>query len=102
MHAASREFVERTIKIKIRHMKKIVIIFLTLFTVMACDSNRKHELVLRDANGRINEIIIVIKNSEWEGKIGDELRKIIAEPILGWSFAGFTLCYRGCRLQPVE
>ena len=83
MHRTLIEFVEKTIKIKIRDMKKVVIILLTLLTVTACDYKKNHGMVLRDANGRINEIIIVIKNSEWEGEIGDELRKVIAEPILG-------------------
>ncbi len=27
--------------------------------------------------------MVVIKNSEWQGELGDELRKIIAEPVLG-------------------
>ncbi len=63
-------------------MKKTAIIFLTLLTFVGCNT-KNNQMVLRDANGRINEIIIVIKNSEWEGEIGDELRKVIAEPILG-------------------
>ncbi len=35
------------------------------------------------ANGRINNLLVVMKNSEWQGEIGDELRKFIAEPVLG-------------------
>jgi hypothetical protein len=64
-------------------MKKIVIFVMTLLTISACDSNQNRKMVVREANGRINEIIIVIKNSEWDGEIGDELRKVIAEPIVG-------------------
>lgn len=31
----------------------------------------------------INHILIVIKNSDWEGKIGDALRDIITQPVAG-------------------
>ena len=50
--------------------------------LISCDTGRDKK-TLRVANGRMNNLLIVIKNSEWQGEIGDELRKIIAEPVLG-------------------
>lgn len=35
------------------------------------------------STGRINHVIIVMKNSDWQGKVGDTLRNIIAEPVVG-------------------
>ena len=63
-------------------MKKIVLLLAFISMLISCDtsSNKK---VLQEANGRMNNLLIVMKNSEWQGEIGDELRKIIAEPVLG-------------------
>lgn len=36
-----------------------------------------------ESTGRINHVIIVMKNSDWQGKVGDTLRNIIAEPVVG-------------------
>jgi len=55
-----------------------------MFTVLfiSCETGEQKK-ILKAANGRINHVLLVIKNSEWEGPIGDELRTIIAEPVLG-------------------
>jgi len=62
-------------------MKKQLLILGIISLLISCTSNNKK--VLKEANGRINSILIVMKNSEWQGDLGDELRKIIAEPVLG-------------------
>lgn len=62
-------------------MKKIGLIIVTLLLI-SCNS-KDSEKVLKEANGRINHVLIVMKNSDWQGEIGDELRQIIAEPVLG-------------------
>ncbi len=63
-------------------MKKGIIFFGVLLLLIACES-KTHQRVLKESNGRINEVLIVMKNSEWQNKIGDALRKIIAEPVIG-------------------
>ena len=63
-------------------MKKLGILLVIVSFLISCESG-KNQKVLKDANGRINNLLIVMKNSEWQGKLGDELRKIIAEPVLG-------------------
>lgn len=63
-------------------MKKLGILFLTLTVLISCETGEQKK-ILKEANGRINHVLLVIKNSEWEGAIGDELRTIIAEPVLG-------------------
>ncbi|MBN4082834.1 DUF4837 family protein [bacterium AH-315-A23] len=63
-------------------MKKLGILIVIISFLFSCESG-KNQLILMDANGRINHLLIIMKNSEWEGDAGDELRKIIAEPVLG-------------------
>ncbi|WP_456376079.1 DUF4837 family protein [Lutibacter sp.] len=63
-------------------MKKLWIFLVVASLLISCNTGN-NERVLSEANGRINNLLIVMKNSEWQGEIGDELRKIIAEPVLG-------------------
>lgn len=63
-------------------MKKLGILLVIVSFFISCESGN-NQRVLVEANGRINSLLIVIKNSEWQGELGDELRKIIAEPVLG-------------------
>ena len=63
-------------------MKKLAVIVLFTAVIFGCDSGN-YTKTLKEANGRINTLLIVMKNSEWQGDIGDELRKFIAEPVLG-------------------
>ncbi len=50
--------------------------------LISCDSGDR-KITLKEANGRINHLLVVMKNSEWQGELGDEVRKIVAEPVLG-------------------
>lgn len=63
-------------------MKKIGILLLISIVFVSCNTGEQKR-TLKEANGRINNLLVVMKNSEWQGEIGDELRKIIAEPVLG-------------------
>jgi len=63
-------------------MRKLGILLFTISLLISCESGEQKK-ILKEANGRINSILIVMKNSDWQGVIGDELRNIIAEPVLG-------------------
>ena len=63
-------------------MKKIGILIVLFSLVISCDSG-DNKKTLKEANGRINHLLVVMKNSEWQGEMGDALRKIVAEPVLG-------------------
>ncbi|MGV8945385.1 MAG: DUF4837 family protein [Lutibacter sp.] len=63
-------------------MKKVGLFLVFIALLISCDSGNKQK-TLKEANGRMNNLLIVMKNSEWQGEIGDELRKIIAEPVIG-------------------
>ncbi|MFD1293113.1 DUF4837 family protein [Lutibacter holmesii] len=63
-------------------MKKLGILLAIITLFISCDSGNQKKSY-KEANGRINNLLVVMKNSEWAGDIGDELRKIIAEPVVG-------------------
>ena len=63
-------------------MKKIGLVLGLISLLISCDTGGGQK-TLKEANGRMNNLLIVMKNSEWQGEIGDELRKFIAEPVLG-------------------
>jgi len=63
-------------------MKRISLILVLTVLFISCDSGTDKK-VYKEANGRINHLLIVMKNSEWQGDLGDVIREIVAEPVLG-------------------
>ena len=63
-------------------MKKLGILLVLVAFLFSCESGPP-EKILKEANGRINNVLVVMDNSDWQGNMGDELRRIIAEPVLG-------------------
>ena len=63
-------------------MKKILLLSLLSITVLAC--NTKNEIIKPRSTGRINNLLIVVDNEDWTGKIGDSLRATFAKDILGF------------------
>ncbi len=62
-------------------LKKTILLVLLIATTISC--YEKDKITLVSSTGRINHILIVIKNSDWEGEIGDALRDIITQPVAG-------------------
>ena len=62
-------------------MKKLFVFAFIIATFASCTNNNK--AVLRQSTGSMNGLLIVMNNSEWQGKAGDVLRDIIASPVLG-------------------
>lgn len=63
-------------------MKNLGILVVVIATLLSCESGPQKK-ILKSANGRVNSLLVVIKNSEWQGEIGDELRKVLGEPVVG-------------------
>ncbi|NNC70811.1 MAG: DUF4837 family protein [Flavobacteriaceae bacterium] len=63
-------------------MKKLLVFVFTLILVSSCGF-KDDKLTLRQSTGNMNHVLIVMNNSEWQGKAGDALRDIIASPVLG-------------------
>ncbi|PCI32628.1 MAG: DUF4837 domain-containing protein [Flavobacteriaceae bacterium] len=63
-------------------MKKIVVLFVATLLAVGCQ-NKNPQRTYKSSNGRVNNVMVIVKNSEWQGAIGDALRKIIAAPVVG-------------------
>lgn len=65
-------------------MKKIAIVFSTFFIIISC-SNGKNKLILKSSTGRINSVLVVIKNGYWVDEVGKTLKDIFKSPVAGLS-----------------
>lgn len=63
-------------------MKKIISLVFILVFLTNC-SDKKPELTLAESTGKINHLLVVIKDTQWRGDIGDEIRKVLGSPVLG-------------------
>ncbi len=61
--------------------KKIFFALLSLGLLSSCEQSDTVTLV--GSTGRINNILIVLNTSDWDGKVGDALKDIISEPVVG-------------------
>ncbi|MDA8595151.1 DUF4837 family protein [Flavobacteriaceae bacterium] len=67
-------------------MKKIevFIVFIALLSLGACSkSDKKNEATLVGSNGRANHVLFVVDNDVWKGRVGEALRTIVGEPVVG-------------------
>ncbi len=56
---------------------------LIILTLMISSCVKSDKITLVDSTGRINNVLIVMNNEDWEGRVGDSLRQIIAQPLPG-------------------
>jgi len=61
--------------------KRIAFTLLIAGLFISCEKSDKITLV--ESTGRINNILIVLNTSDWDGKVGDSLKQIIGEPVIG-------------------
>ncbi|WP_438968871.1 DUF4837 family protein [Nonlabens sp.] len=61
-------------------MNKIYVILAVCLAFISCDDKA---IVVQDSSGRLNDILIVIENSDWDGALGDSIRKEFARPLDG-------------------
>jgi len=61
--------------------RRIAITLLLSGLLFSCEQSDKVTLV--ESTGRINSILIVLNTSDWEGRVGDSLKTIIGEPVIG-------------------
>jgi len=62
-------------------IKRITFTILFLSLLISCEKSDKVTLV--SSTGRINHVLIVMNNEDWNGSVGDELKKIIVQPVIG-------------------
>lgn len=63
-------------------MKKLTILILLIFTVLSCDKGKKQR-ILSNSSGRINHLLVVVDNIQWEQQVGEKIRELFASPIEG-------------------
>ncbi len=63
-------------------MKNILLFSGLILLFISCDS-KMHEKILVDSSGRMNHILVVINNDDWQGKVGDEIRSSLAKEVVG-------------------
>lgn len=63
-------------------MKKLLCIIAATFFLTSCGDG-KSDMVLIQSTGRINNVLVVTKSSNWQGSIGDSLRSVFGEHVLG-------------------
>ena len=62
-------------------MKKYMLLFAVVLGFLSCEQSTGEKLLPRSI-GRFNELIIVINHSDWEGKIGIALKKVVNQNVI--------------------
>ena len=62
-------------------LKRISFAILSLGFLISC--GKSDTVTLVSSTGRINHVLIVMNDEDWQGKVGDELKNIISEPVIG-------------------
>ncbi len=63
--------------------KAILIVFVVLIAIACKNDNSKPSVILSSSTGSVKQVLLVIDDVLWKGNVGDVLRKIISEPVLG-------------------
>lgn len=61
-------------------MNKLYVIFAICLAFISCNDQA---IVVQDSAGRLNDILVVIENNDWDGPLGDSIRKEFARPLDG-------------------
>ena len=63
-------------------INRLFITTLAIITLMAC--NTKTEITKVDALGKVNSVLVVIDNDKWQEQLGDSIRSVLAENLVGF------------------
>jgi hypothetical protein len=61
-------------------MNKLYVILAICLAFISCNDQA---IVVQDSVGRLNDILVVIENNDWDGALGDTIRKEFARPLDG-------------------
>lgn len=62
-------------------LKRIAYPILSIVLLISC--GKSDTVTLVSSTGRINHVLIVMNDEDWKGKVGDALKEIISEPVIG-------------------
>jgi len=63
-------------------MKKVFVLIGILIAFVSCNTG-KNKLILKSSTGRINSMLVVIKNSQWNSQVGTTLKELVNVPVVG-------------------
>lgn len=66
-----------------KYLNTTVLMALVLVLTSCRNANEKGKLVLPGANGRINDVLLVIDNDLWAGEVGDVFKDEVLNPVVG-------------------
>lgn len=64
-------------------MQKFLLLIVTFVCLVSCDNKQSKHKLLLDSSGNVNNVSVVIDNESWEGRVGEAIRQILAEPVYG-------------------
>ncbi|MBS9766273.1 MAG: DUF4837 family protein [Flavobacteriaceae bacterium] len=64
-------------------MKKTILLLALILSLISCNEGKKAKKILPNSNGRVNELLVVIDETDWKGIVGDSIRAIVTAPVLG-------------------
>jgi len=63
-------------------MKKVFVLIGILVVFVSCNTG-KNKLILKSSTGRINSLLVVVKNKQWNTQIGKTLKDYFYKPVAG-------------------
>lgn len=63
-------------------MKKLLSLVAAVLLLIGCNQG-KSEMILLPSTGKINKVLVVTKSSNWLGTVGDSIRSVFGEHVLG-------------------
>lgn len=64
-------------------MKKLVVLCFIALLVVSCNDKKEGQQFLSESSGRLNHLSVVMDNTLWEGKVGEEIRAVFGAPVEG-------------------
>ncbi|WP_167342769.1 DUF4837 family protein [Nonlabens sp. SY33080] len=61
-------------------MKKFIFTICTALLLLSCDDQ---PVTVQDSMGQLNKIMVVIENEDWDGQVGDTIRNVLAQSVVG-------------------
>jgi len=64
-------------------MRKLTTLLLLTFMVFSCKEGGENQRILSNSSGRINHLLVVVDNLQWEQQVGEKIRNLLAAPVEG-------------------
>ena len=64
-------------------MRNIFLTITSIILLVSCGNKSSNQKILLDSTGKVNTISVVLGNDMWEGRVGEAIRNVLAQPIYG-------------------